>query len=273
MANDELELAEDSTAHPATDVQPSLTSLPPPEDDGLSSRLPNDDQEETDESQTKTKRAVSKHEHEEFVDLFGEASDEEVLDESGDAAGVTVRSADTDSDDDDVVEVMVEEKEHEPVIDLTAETSSDEEYVTAGQFDTMDTTAAVAHSVSQVSIKKEKSHDKEIKNDKKSKHRSKHKQSTKDKCDKQSSSKEKNSERQSKSSSSDSGGSHRQASHRSSSAVGLPVVSATSEADQCKELFEMFQRCEQPVETLNSAIQVPLSDLIRPTCHGRKSRC
>ena len=256
VADDELESAEDSTAHSATDLQPSL------------SQLPENDQEETVESQSRTKRAVSKHEHEEFVDLFGEASDEEVLDESGDAAGVTVRSADTDSDDDDVVEVMVEEKEHEPVIDLTAETSSDEEYVTASQFDTEDTTtAAVAESVSQVSIKNEKLHDKEIKNNKKSKHRSKHKQSTKDKCDKQSSSKEKNSERQSKSSSSGSGSSHKQSSHRGRSAAGLPVVSATSEADQCKELFEMFQRCEQPAEPPNSVVQVRLNDMIRPTCH------
>ena len=122
VANGDLESAEDSTAHSATDVQHSLTSSPPPKDYGLMSQLPDNVQEETAESQSRTKRAVSKHEHEEFVNLFGEASDEEVLDESGDPAGVTVRSADTDSNDDDVVEVVVEEKEHEPVIDLTAET-------------------------------------------------------------------------------------------------------------------------------------------------------
>ena len=93
VADDELESAEDSTAHSATDVQPSLTSSPPPEDDGLLSRLPDDVQEETAESQCRAKRAVSKHEHEEFVDLFGEASDEEVLDESGDAAGEIGRAS------------------------------------------------------------------------------------------------------------------------------------------------------------------------------------
>lgn len=206
-------------------------------------------------SQAKIKRAVTKHEHEEFVDLFGEASDDEVLDESTEGADARVtRSVGDDSD--DIVEIPPEEKPPDPVIDLTADTSSDDDEVTGGGGTSAEGDPAdIVHQVSRVSIKQEQSRNNTHtttssgKSDTKSKHKSKHKHSSKDKSEKQSSSKEKNNSEQSEII-------HKKSRHRSKSS-GVPVaVSALSEADQCKELFEMFRRTEKQAETPDSSTRV-----------------
>lgn len=200
---------------------------------------------------TKAKRAISKQELEEFVDLFGEASDEEVVD---DGAGPS-----TLSDDDDVVAIEVTEKAAGPVIDLTAD-SSDEEaasnqsFTTAGDLteplnthvkklnvsDKIDRTSKPCETSDIKSSNKASSSSGVNSKGKKSKHKSKHKELSKIGNEKDSKNHKHSSNKCKKSDIYDGS-----CGENSRTQTALPlVVSASNEADQCKELFAMFQRSD-----------------------------
>lgn len=147
------------------------------------------------------KRVLSKREHEEFVDLFGDGSDEEVKDDS-----LCISD-----DEDDVVEVLPPppSEDKQSLVDLTADTSSSD-----GESEPCD------NNTHNIIISK-----KLVKREKHSKHsaieKSKRKASREN--------------------------SHEHSEPKKRKKTDQIVVSSADSADQCKELFTMYER-DEPME-------------------------
>lgn len=165
----------------------------------------------------KPKRLLSIKEKDEFAALFGEASDEEVDPQ------LEISSGGKESDE-DVVEVETARKPEKPVIDLTAETSSDDECSSHKK--------AKAQSI-ELRKNSEKSHS--------SKHKHKHKSRSRNKSGERSKKIDKTRSDQCQ----DLVEPPSERCERVEEETPI-IVSSTSDADQCKELFEMFQRGEFP---------------------------
>lgn len=172
-----------------------------------------------------SKRVVSRKVHDVFADMFGEASDEEV-----DPQEEELESTQPDGD---VMEVEPVSKSPQPVIDLTEDSHSENECPAdshgAGEGDRLDHSEHLLSSHSEQNSKSSKHNHTSTKNRKLSS----------------------KSSRQSSSSEPDVRGQTKETTHI--------AVSSSGDADQCKELFEMFRE-EKPLPVVPSNDDVVSED-------------